>query len=129
MDSKNFKIYALATIMAVMALVGTSCTYEHDYSDPLWGEWILAYDEVGAIDPYYAEIYNFRPNGTGYLDWVDDWGRHYVDDFTWSARGEYLDIYYYNGSSEYYCFYFRNGNLVLWDGYNPYRYREYWPYY
>lgn len=126
MISPKFKTYILLAIFSVLSMINVSCVDEHYYyRDPLWGSWILVYDDYGLVDPNYAEIFCFESSGYGTLDWIDNWGRNHVDDFTWSARGSNLDIYYYDGDYEYYNFYFSNGNLVLDDGYHYREYRRY----
>ena len=122
----KFKTYILFSIFALLAAANTSCIEEVNiYQDPLWGSWILTYDDYGPVEPYYAEIFYFGSDGYGTLNWVDEWGREYVDDFQWSASSRNIDIFYYNGNYEYYDYYFRNGNLVLDDGYHYREYRRY----
>ncbi len=127
MTSGKIKTYILLSILSVLAVVNVSCVEEEVYyfNDPIWGSWILAYDNYGPVSPDYAEVYYFGSDGYGYLDWYDEWGTRYVDDFSWTVNGDHLDIFYVDGSYEYYNYYFRNGNLVLDDGYNYFEYRRY----
>ena len=74
----KFKTYILFSIFALLAAANTSCIEEVNiYQDPLWGSWILTYDDYGPVDPYYAEIFYFGSDGYGTLNWVDEWGREY----------------------------------------------------
>ena len=123
---EKFKTYILFTVLSLMAIASTSCMNEDPYQDPLWGSWILVDDGYGWVDPNYAEIFYFGSNGYGSLDWYDEWGYNYIDDFSWSANGSRLDIFYYDGSYGGYDFRFRNGNLQLYDGYSWRIYQRYY---
>ena len=121
----KLKSHIILSVLAILSLVALSSCEDYYYHDPLTGSWIYSYDEYGYVDSRYADVYYFGADGYGSLDWFDEWGRNYVDDFSWSGGPDFIDIYYYNGGAESYYFYFHNGNLILWDGYNSFRYREY----
>lgn len=112
------KKLSIILLLSLMMIGFSSC--DRHYWSPLSGSRWYAIEGVDGYSRFpiynsdmdYMEI-QFFGDGTGRMEFYDDYGYWIYLDFDWDDHGDYVAIYYLDGGQEYFYYDYEGGCLYL----------------